>query len=423
MKIRIHSGRVIDPVTGGDEVRDVLVDQGIIIDPQIVGGNFTADYEVNATGKVVCPGLIDLQARLGEPGQEHKATMQSELSAAVSGGITSVCVPPDTHPIIDTPAMVHMVRGRGRRIKKARVYPLGALTMGLAGERLSDMAALRDAGCTGVSNVDQSIDNTLIMRRAMQYASTFDLTLFLTALDPWLKGNGCVHEGEVSTRLGLPAIPEAAEVVALARELALIETTGACAHITQLSCARSVEQVRQAKVRGLKVTAAVSAHHLHLCEQDIGEFDTRCHVMPPLRSITDRDALRAGLVDGTIDAICSDHQPHGLDAKLAPFSESAPGITGLETLLSLTLQLVDEETISLSDALSRITIKPAQILGIDVGRFTPGAPADICIFDPDARWTIDASCLKSRGSNTPFDGHSLPGIVETVLVAGQPIVN
>ncbi len=419
MKIVIRGGRVIDPANNIDQVRDLFIDDSRIVDSQLAGSDFTADQTIDATGKVVCPGLVDLQARLREPGEEHKATMQSELSAAVAGGVTSVCVPPDTNPVIDTPAMVHMVRQRGRRIEKARVYPLGALTAGLAGERLTDMAALREAGCTALSNGDHSIDNTLVMRRAMQYASTFDLTVFLTAVDPWLKGNGCVHEGEVSTRLGLPVVPEAAEVVALARELALIETTGARAHITQLSCARSVEKIREAKARGLNVTAAVSAHHLHLSEQDIGEFDTRCHVMPPLRSIADRDALREGLASGVIDAICSDHQPHGLDAKLAPFSESASGIAGLETLLSLTLKLVDEKVISLPNALGRITSQPARILGIDVGQLTPNAPADICIFDPDKQWQVDAMRLQSQGRNTPFDQQFLKGIPITTLVAGK----
>jgi dihydroorotase len=283
------------------------------------------------------------------------------------------------------------------------------------------MATLRDAGCTAVSNADHIIDNTLVMRRAMQYASTFDLTVFLTPLDHWLKGNGCVHEGEVSTRLGLPAVPEAAEVVALARDLALIETTGVRAHIAQVSCARSVEKIREAKARGLRVTAAVSAHHLHLSEYDIGEFDTRYHVMPPLRSLTDRDALRQGVISGVIDAVCSDHQPHGVDAKLAPFSESEPGICGLETLLSLVLKLVAETTLSLTDAIARVTTDPAQILGIEVGRLLPGAPADICVLDPAASWEVDSAEFISRGSNTPFDGGALPGIVRAVLVAGKPV--
>jgi len=422
LKIRIRNGRVIDPVSREDSVRDVFINQGFIVDPRTAGDDFSANHEIDATGCVVCPGLVDLQARLREPGEEHKATMQSELSAAIAGGITSVCVPPDTNPVIDTPAMVHMVRQRGRRIQKARIYPLGALTVGLAGEQLTDMAALRDAGCTAVSNANRIIDNTLVMRRAMQYASTFDLTVFLTPLDHWLKGNGCVHEGEVSTRLGLPAVPEAAEVVALARDLALIETTGVRAHISQVSCARSVEKIREAKARGLRVTAAVSAHHLHLSEQDIGEFDTRYHVIPPLRSIADRDALRQGVISGVIDAVCSDHQPHGMDAKLAPFSESASGISGLETLLSLVLKLVEETTLSLPEAIAQVTAHPARILGIEAGRLLPGAPADICVFNPSSSRSIDSCKIVSLGKNIVFPGSNLPGIVTASLVQGQ-IVN
>jgi len=422
LKIRIRNGRVIDPVSREDSIRDVFVDHGFIVDPRAAGDNFSADHEIDASDCIVCPGLVDLQARLREPGEEHKATMQSELSAAIAGGITSVCVPPDTNPVIDTPAMVHMVRQRGRRIQKARVYPVGALTVGLAGEQLTDMAALRDAGCTAVSNADHIIDNTLVMRRAMQYASTFDLTVFLTPLDHWLKGNGCVHEGEVSTRLGLPAVPEAAEVVALARDLALIETTGVRAHISQVSCARSVEKIREAKARGLRVTAAVSAHHLHLSEQDIGEFDTRYHVMPPLRSLADRDALRQGVISGVIDAVCSDHQPHGMDAKLAPFSESAAGISGLETLLSLVLRLVDATTLSLPEAVARVTTHPAQILGVEVGRLLPGAPADVCVFDPCQTRRVTPDSLRSQGLNCVFLEQMLPGVVKTVLVAGQEVL-
>ena len=423
MKIKICNGRVIDPTSGEDQIRDIYIADGVIADPQKAQQAFSEDREIDATGQVVCPGLIDLQARLREPGEEHKATLQSELAAAISAGVTSVCVPPDTNPTIDTPAMVHMVRQRGRRIQKARVYPLGALTVGLNGERLTDMAALKEAGCTAVSNGDRIIDNTLVIRRAMQYASTFNLTVFLTPLDHWLKGNGCVHEGEVSTRLGLPAVPEAAEVVALARDLALIETTGVRAHITQISCARSVEKIREAKQRGLNVTAAVSAHHLHLSEQDIGDFDTRYHVMPPLRSLADRDALRDGVASGVIDAICSDHQPHGLDAKLAPFSESASGIAGIETLLPLTVKLALEGAISLADAIARVTTHPARILGIDVGTLTPGAPADVCVFDPTAERLIDVSQFVSQGKNHPFDGKTLPGVIAHTFVAGIEVVN
>ena len=411
---------MIDPANGTDEIRDLFVSDGCVQDPPADIGH-PGDLVLDATGLVVCPGLVDLQARLREPGEEHKATMLSELSAAVSAGVTSVCCPADTEPVIDTPAMVHMVRQRARQIERARVYPLGALTRDLAGERLTDMAALAEAGCVGVSNADRAVESTLVMRRAMQYASNFDLTVFLNALDPWLKGNGCVHEGEISTRLGLPVIPEAAETVALARELVLIETTGVRGHVCQLSCARSVEKLAEAQQRGLPVSAAVSAHHLHLNERDIGEFDTRCHVLPPLRSIKDRDTLRQGLADGVIQAVCSDHQPHGTDAKLAPFSESAPGIAGLETLLPLMLRLVDEGVLTLPKAIAAVTSKPAKILGIDVGQLGIGAPADICIFDPNEEQQIRAHNLQSNGTNTPFDGWMLRGIVRWTLVAGKVV--
>jgi dihydroorotase len=420
MNLTIKNGRVIDPDNGTDEVRDLFVSDGCIQDPN-AAHNDSGNRVLDATGLIVCPGLIDLQARLREPGEEHKATMFSELNAAVSAGVTSVCCPADTEPVIDTPAMVHMVRQRAGRIERARVYPLGALTRDLAGERLTDMAALAEAGCVGVGNADRAVESTLVMRRAMQYASNFDLTVFLNALDPWLKGNGCVHEGEISTRLGLPVIPEAAETVALARELALIETTGVRGHICQLSCARSVEKLAEAQQRGLPVSAAVSAHHLHLNERDIGDFDTRCHVLPPLRSITDRDALRQGLADGVIQAVCSDHQPHGTDAKLAPFSESASGIAGLETLLSLMLRLVDKDVLTLSKAIAAVTSNPAKILGIDLGQLGLGATADICIFDPDAEHPIDAQNLQSNGTNTPFDGWTLRGTVRWTLVAGKVV--
>ena len=417
MRILVSNGRIIDPGNNIDAVGDVFIEEGRIAPRSDQNGPF--DRTIDASGLIVCPGLVDLQVRLREPGQEHKATMRSELGAAVSAGVTSVCCPPDTDPVIDTPAMVHMVRQRAQQIELARLHPQGALTRGLKGEQLTDMAALDEAGCVGVSNADYAVENTLVMRRAMQYASTFDLTVFLNILDPWLKGNGCVHEGEISTRLGLPVIPEAAETVALARELALIETTGVRGHICQLSSGRSVEKISEAQQRGLPVSAAVSAHHLHLSERDIGDFDTRCHVLPPLRNLADRDALRQGVADGVIQAICSDHQPHGTDAKLAPFSESAAGIAGVETLLSLVLQLVDDNVLPLQKAIAAITSEPARILGTDLGQLSEGAPADICIFDPDTTWTLNAELLHSNGTNTPFDGWTLPGKVRWTLVAGQ----
>jgi dihydroorotase len=419
MNILITGGRVIDPANRVDQIQDLFICDGKIAGLNDTNREMAIDKALDARGLIICPGLVDLQARLREPGEEYKANFDTELNAAVSGGITTICCPPDTDPVIDTPAMVQMIRQRAEEIGLTKVLPVGALTRDLAGEKLTDMAALKDAGCVALGNAENTVDNTLVMRRAMQYATTFDLTVFLNALDPWLKGNGCVHEGEVSTRLGLPVIPEAAETVALARELALIETTGARGHVTQLSCARSVTQLADAKERDLAVTAAVSAHHLHLSEQDIGEFDTRCHVIPPLRSLTDRNGLRQGLADGVIEAICSDHQPHGFDAKLAPFSESSPGIAGLETLLSLTLKLVKEDVLTLPDAVATLTANPARILGIDTGQLSIGARADLCIFDPNKEWKVDARKFRSNGTNTPFDKHSLPGVIYWTLVSGE----
>ena len=419
MKIAIRGGRVIDPANNIDTVSDVFIDRGVVAAIGATPSEFETNSNIDASGKIVCPGFVDLRARLREPGQEHKATMASELRAAVSAGVTSLCCPPDTYPVIDTPAMVHMVRQRAAELQLTQVHPLGALTTGLAGERLTNMSALQDAGCIGVGNALQPVENTLVMRRAMQYAASFDITVFIHAHDSWLLGNGCVHEGEVSTRLGLPAIPEAAETVAVARELALIETTGVRAHFCELSCARAVAMVADAQQRGLPVTADVSAHHLHLTEHDIGFFNTQCHVRPPLRSAADRDALRTAARDNVVQAICSDHQPHEVDAKLAPFSESEPGISGLETLLSLTLKLVVDGLLELPHALATITCGPARVLGIDTGHLRVGAAADICVFDPESIWEVDPDAMLSQGHNTPYTGWSLPGQVCQTLIGGR----
>jgi dihydroorotase len=315
--------------------------------------------------------------------------------------------------------MAQMIQSRAWRFGLAFVHPLGALTRGLEGKLLTDMAALEEAGCVGVSNALEPITDTLVLRRAMEYAATFGLTVFLHAEDPWLRSGGCVHEGEVGTRLGLPGIPGAAETVAVARDLALIEQTGVNAHFCGLTSHRAVAMVAEAQRQGLTVTADVTAHHLHLTEHDIGFFDTQCHVRPPLRSTRDRDALRAALGNGVISAICSDHQPHEPDAKLAPFAESAPGISGLETLLPLTLRLVDEKLLTLPDAIALLTSKPARILGVECGSLSLGATADICIIDPKAHWTLTAEQLVSRGHNTPFLGWEFSGRVTHTLVGGE----
>ena len=420
MGLVIRNGRVVDPAHELDGVHDVYINDGFVAGIDDPPQDLEVNREIDATDKIVCPGLIDLRARLREPGQEHKATLDSELGAAVAAGITTLCVPPDTNPVIDTPAMAQMIKQRAWQIGKSFIHPVGALTQGLKGEALTNMAGLNQAGCIGVSNALSPVRNTVVMRRAMQYASTFGLTVFLHSQDPWLRGNGVVHEGEISTRLGLPAIPEAAETVGVARDLALIETTYARCHFNGLSTARAVDMVARAQAEGLPVSADVTVHNLHLTEHDIGFFNTLCHVSPPLRSQADRDRLRSAIKEGVIEAVCSDHQPHESDAKLAPFSESEPGISGLETLLPLTLKLVEERVLSLVEAIALLTAKPAKILGIDSGHLGVGATADICIFDMEADWTFDRNRMLSRGKNNPFHNWPFKGLVTHTLIGGEP---
>jgi dihydroorotase len=420
MSIHIKGGRLIDPANGIDAQKDLYIDdEGFIVGVGAAPGSFKAERTIDASNKVVCPGLVDLRARTREPGLEHKATIESETQAAVSAGITTLCCPPDTHPVIDTPAMAQMIQSRAWRFGLAFIHPLGALTQGLEGKLLADMEALDDAGCVGFNNGPYPITDTLVLRRAMEYCATFDLTVFLHSEDPWLRGQGCMHEGEVSTRLGLPGIPEAAETVAIARDLALIEQTGARAHFCKISSARGIAMIAEAQKRGLPISADVTAHHLHLTEHDVEGFNTQCHVRPPLRASFDRDALRAALKSGALTAICSDHQPHESDAKLAPFAQSEPGVSALETLLPLTLKLVDEKLLSLGEAIALLTSKPAEIVGIDAGKLSMGDTADVCIFDPALSWTLTAETMVSRGRNSPFLGQTMRGRATHTLVGGK----
>ena len=420
MSLMITGGRLIDPANGIDGKKDLYIDaRGFVAGVGKAPAGFKATRTIDAAGKIVCPGLVDLRARLREPGLEYKATIESETRAAVAAGITTLCCPPDTHPVIDTPAMAQMLQSRAWRFGLAFIHPLGALTRGLEGKLLADMEALDEAGCVGFTNALAPMLDTQVLRRALEYAATLDLTVFLHAEDPWLKGAGCVHEGEISTRLGLPGIPEAAETVAVARDLALIEQTGCRAHFCGLSSARAVAMVAEAQKRGLPVSADATAHHLHLTEHDISDFDTQCHVRPPLRSKRDREALRRALKSGVLGAICSDHQPHEPDAKLAPFAQSEPGISALETLLPLTLKLVDENVLALTEAIALLTHKPAQILGIEAGQLGVGATADVCVFDLKAAWTLTEDQIRSRGHNTPFHGWELRGRVTHTLVGGK----
>jgi dihydroorotase len=425
MKISITGGRLLDPANNLDQITDLHLAGGQVVALGRAPEGFKAQHKIDAADKIVCPGLIDLQARLREPGQEQKATIASETRAAAHGGITTLVCPPDTDPVTDTPALLDLIRHRSEQAGHARVLSLGALTKGLEGQQLAELGSLKQAGCVGVSNGQRAVTDTRIMRRAMEYAASQGLTVFLRAEDPWLADGGCAHEGQVSVRLGLPSIPEAAETIAVARELHLIEQTGVKAHFGQLSSKRAVRLVARAKYEGLPVTVDVAPPYLYLTEMDIGFFDTQCHVRPPLRTQRDLEGLRAGLTDGSINAICSDHQPHDIDAKLAPFPSSEPGISGLETLLPLTLRLVDEGVFSLNEAIASITHRPAEILGLldkqQGGSLGLGARADVCIFDPEEYWSPTPETLVSEGHNTPFLNWELKGRVCATLLAGRPV--
>jgi len=419
MRILIRNGHIIDPANQIDAKGDIAVADGRIVATGEAPPGFSADRVIDADTLVVCPGLVDLYAHLREPGQEHKATIASETRAAVRGGITTLSCPPDTQPVIDTPAVATLIYDQARAVGVATVLPLGALTRQLDGEQLSPMFALKEAGCIGLSQAMRPIDNNLVLLRAMEYAATHDLTIHLRAENASLANGGCVHDGAVGTRLGLAGIPEAAETVAVATALALIEETGVRVHFTMLSTARAVRMVARARYDGLPVTASVSAHHLHLTELDVLDFDSRCHVLPPLRNQRDREGLRHGLSDGTITAICSDHQPHETDAKLAPFSETAAGISAVETLLPLALKAGHETGLTRAEIIALLTTGPASILGIEAGTLSPEATADICIFDPEQYWTLDADTMVSRGHNTPFLNWEIKGQVRYTFHKGR----
>ena len=421
MKIQIKNGHVIDPKNNIDSQLDVFIAAGKIVALGKAPEGFIASQTIDASNLIVCPGLVDLSARLREPGDEYKATLISELQAAVAGGVTSLACPPDTDPVLDEPGLVEMLKHRAKQLNLAHVYPLGALTRQLQGKVLSEMGELREAGCVGFSQANIAITDTQVLWRAMEYAATFGFTLFLHAEEPFLAKDGVAHDGEVASRLGLKGIPSAAEALALASILRITKETGARVHISRLSTAEGVDMIREAKKHGVNITCDVSANHLHLTEHDIGFFDANCHLKPPLRTQRDKDALSAGLKDGTIDAICSDHTPVDDDAKLAPFAEAEVGATGLELLLALTLKWANQEKTSLAKAIALISQSSAKILGIAAGDLSVNANADICIFDANEYWKIVPSALKSQGKNTPFNGQEIAGKVKTTLINGQVV--
>ncbi len=422
MKLQIINGRIVDPANQIDEVATLFVEDGRIAAlGQSAPPGFAAEHTLDARNQIVIPGLVDLAARLREPGLEHKATIASETRAAVAGGITALCCPPDTEPVADSPAEVKLIQQRAETAGYCRVYPLGALTADLKGESLSEMAALKSCGCTGVSNALKPINSSLVLRRAMEYAATHNLTVFLHPIDQELANKGCAHEGVIATRLGLPAIPPAAETAAIGHQLELVEQIGVCTHFCRLSTARAVAMIARYQHDGVPVSADVCAHQLFLTEKELSNFNSLCHTIPPLRTQRDLEGLRSGLKSGAISAICSDHQPHELDAKQAPFPATEPGISALETLLPLTLRLMEEQVLTLSEAISLVTCNPASILRLDAGTLSVGSQADICIYQPDVYWELAPETLLSRGKNTPFYGWEFKGRVTHTLVSGRVV--
>ena len=425
MKILIQNGRVIDPASGFDEKCDLALAAGRVIAINRVAKDFAPNRVIDATGCLVLPGLVDLAARLREPGHEHERMLESEMAAAVAGGVTSLVCPPDTDPVLDEPGLVEMLKFRAEKLHQARLFPLGALTRGLAGEVLTEMAELTDSGCVGFGQADVAISSTQVLQRALQYAATYGYTVWLRPQELYL-GKGVAASGPLATRLGLSGVPVAAETIALHTIFELIQSTPARVHLCRLSSAAGVQLVREAKAAGLPVSCDVSVNSLHLIDTDIGFFDSRARLSPPLRQQRDRDALSAALADGTIDALVSDHTPVDEDAKTLPFAEAEPGATGLELLLSLAIKWSQDSGIPLARALAVVTSEPARVLGgalgtlqASVGQIVEGGVGDLCIVDPQAAWTVEPAALASQGKHTPFSGYELPARVRATLVGGQ----
>lgn len=413
MGLKIQHGRVIDAANNLDFVGDVYIQDGKVVAFHDAPLNFQIDETIDATNQIVCAGFIDLSVR--------SQNLAKETTVAASAGVTSFCVQPDIKPIIDTPEVIKHLKDLANTANSSQVYFIGALTQKLEGIELSSMLSLKQAGCIAVSNGNFPVKNLLILRRAMEYAASHDLLFIYRPNEFSLSNGGCAHEGAVATRYGLPSIPEAAETIALEQCLELAELTGCRVHFGQLSSKRAVIKLQQAKKYGLNVSADVAMHQLHLTENDIVPFDSNYHVLPPFRGTEDRDFLRVGILNGTIDAICSDHQPHNLDAKLAAFPETQAGISSLETLLPLLLKLVDEGVIDLAKGLALLNEKPARILNLQTGSLAVGMPADICIFNSNLKWEVNTTNWHSESFNTPFWNQMLKGRVTHTIQAGNVI--
>ena len=425
MKLLIKNGRVVDPATGFDQVGDVAIAAGRIVSLNGELADFVPNKTIDASGCIVMPGLIDLSARLREPGHEHEGMLESELAAAVAGGVTSLVCPPDTDPVLDEPGLVEMLKFRAEKMHQSRVFPLGALTRALKGEALTEMVELTESGCVGFSQAEVPLANTQVLVRALQYAATFGYSVWLRPQELYL-GRGVAASGPLATRLGLSGVPVAAETIALHTIFELVRATGCRVHLCRISSAAGLALVARAKAEGLPVSCDISINSLHLTDVDIGYFDSRMRLDPPLRQQRDRDALRRGLADGTIDALVSDHTPVDADAKTLPFAEAEPGATGLELLLGLACKWGHDSQAGLLRTLAVLTSEPARVLGnalgtlqASAGRLAKGGVADICIFDPACEWTVTPDALRSQGKHTPFSGYELTASVRYTLVGGQ----
>ena len=424
MSILISGGLVVDPALGLEEVRDLLVEDGRIVALEPPGAIPAEGREViDARGLVVAPGLIDMHVHLREPGEEYKETIETGTAAAARGGFTGVACMPNTRPVNDSSAVTRFILDQADRMGRARVYPVGAISQGSLGESLSEYGELKAAGCVAVSDDGRPVMHALLMRRALEYARTFDLLVISHAEDLELRGEGVMHEGKVSVRLGLKGIPAAAEEIMVYRDIRLARLAGARLHLAHVSTAGSVAIIREAKLAGFDITAETAPHYFTLTDEAVLGFDTNAKVNPPLRSEWDREAIMEGLADGTIDVIACDHAPHSVLEKDVEFAEAAFGLIGLETSVGLSLKLVHEGVLTMSQLIAKMSTNPATILRVPGGTLAPGSPADLTLIDPNREWTVDAAAFVSKSRNCPFQGWNLKGKAVMTIVHGKTIQN
>lgn len=424
MNLLIRNGRLIDPAHRRDEVTDILIENGKI---SRIGKSLKSDGPksetqiIDGTDKWVVPGFVDLHVHLREPGFEYKETIKTGTEAAAAGGFTSICCMPNTNPVNDNQAVTRMIREKARQEGLVHVYPIGSITKGSMGEELSEVGDLVEAGCVAITDDGKPVMNSEVMRRAMEYALAFDLTVIDHCEDEHLMEGGVMNEGVVSMELGLKGIPAAAEEVMVARNLILAELTGARLHLAHISTAGSVRLIREAKSRGVRVTAETCPHYFSLTEEAVRGYNTYAKMNPPLRTPQDRDAVKQGLKDGTLEVIATDHAPHADDEKNREFDRAPFGIVGLETALPLTLMLVEEGVLSVEEAVAKLTVLPARVMRLNKGHLGIGADADLCLIDPEATWTVDPRRFRSKSKNTPFAGWKMKGLVAMTIVDGRVV--